>query len=501
MAKPEPLLATIGDVIDDVVVWLDEPLHYGTDTASRIVHRRGGSAANVAVFAPSQGVRSRFIGQVGADGTGDALLGELARAGVECAVTRGGTTGTIVVVVDESGERTMLTDRGAAPELAALPAGALAGVALLHVPAYSLLASPLASAVGAATRARDFELSIDTSSIEVLSSVGAGAIASLSPDIVFCGEAEFDVIGPAIAPTVIVKRGAADTWLFHRGMHHALSPPEVDVADTTGAGDALAAGFLAARLLGAAPLDALRSGQRLAALVLTQPGAALPPSLMSELGGPDARMPRSHPPRTGKRGGGAPRLPLFEPHELDGEQRALYDTINSGPRRAAHADLPAAVQLTDEHGRLRGPFNALLLKPGLGRAIQDLGRTLRFDSGLSDRAREIAILITAAHVQSDFEWAAHAAIATKLGLSASLGDIAAGGGDAFDDPIEAEVARLAHVLNRRADVTDDEYTSFDATIGAAGILEVNTLVGFYRMLAVQMRVFPVDSPPAPWSNR
>ncbi len=53
MAKPNPLLATIGDVIDDVVVWLDEPRRYGTDTASRIVHRRGESAANVATFAAS----------------------------------------------------------------------------------------------------------------------------------------------------------------------------------------------------------------------------------------------------------------------------------------------------------------------------------------------------------------------------------------------------------------------------------------------------------------
>src|SRR5205814_351175 len=110
------VLCTLGDLVEDVVVWLHEPINYGTDTPARIVRRRGGSAANVAAFAAAVGSSSRFVGQVGTDGTGERLLAGLHAGGVDTVVARGGRTGSIVVVVDPSGERTMLTDRGAATE-------------------------------------------------------------------------------------------------------------------------------------------------------------------------------------------------------------------------------------------------------------------------------------------------------------------------------------------------------------------------------------------------
>src|SRR5215210_3509457 len=57
------VLCTLGDVVEDVVVWLHEPINYGTDTPARIVRRRGGSAANVASFAAAIAGASRFVGQ------------------------------------------------------------------------------------------------------------------------------------------------------------------------------------------------------------------------------------------------------------------------------------------------------------------------------------------------------------------------------------------------------------------------------------------------------
>jgi len=108
------LIATLGDLVDDIVVHLDGPVQLGSDTSSTIRRRRGGSAANFAATVCALGHQARFLGQVGADAIGTMLVDELAATGVDVtAVQRGGTTGSIVVLVDDSGERHMLTDRGA----------------------------------------------------------------------------------------------------------------------------------------------------------------------------------------------------------------------------------------------------------------------------------------------------------------------------------------------------------------------------------------------------
>src|SRR4029077_131361 len=107
------------------------------------------------------------------------------------------------------------------------------------------------------------------------------------------------------------------------------------------------------------------------------------------------------------------RLPKFEPPALDAEQRSLYDAIAGGRR----AQGPQLFRLADADGRLEGPFNAFLLQPRLGAALQALGSSVRYDTGLDDRCREIAILTVAAHWHSDFEWYAHEAVARAAGLT------------------------------------------------------------------------------------
>ena len=95
------VLATIGDLVEDVVVRLDGAVNVASDTSSTIERRQGGSAANVAVAAARLGAPVRFIGQVGDDAAGRALVEELGAAGVDVGAIRfGGTTGTIVVLVD-----------------------------------------------------------------------------------------------------------------------------------------------------------------------------------------------------------------------------------------------------------------------------------------------------------------------------------------------------------------------------------------------------------------
>lgn len=283
------VLCTLGDLVEDVVVWLHEPINYGTDTPARIVRRRGGSAANVAAFAAVASGASRFVGQVGDDDTGERLLAGLRAISVDSVVARGGRTGSIVVVVDPTGERTMLTDRGAATELELLPAGALDGVHVLHVPSYSLTGDPLAitarSAIEA-SRALGIRVSIDASSTSLLRSFGTGRfrllIQELCPDIFFCNRDEHRELGLAVdeampgCTVTAIKAGGDPTVVITAEATRSIAVPPVDhIVDTTGAGDAFAAGFLLATIRGADPYDAAVDAHRLAARVLQSPGASI----------------------------------------------------------------------------------------------------------------------------------------------------------------------------------------------------------------------------------
>ena len=195
------------------------------------------------------------------------------------------------------------------------------------------------------------------------------------------------------------------------------------------------------------------------------------------------------------------RLPHLRPEELTVEQRHLYDTINQGPRRAANQGVPSPVGLVDGEGRLQGPFNAMLFHPVVGMALQEVGRALRFSGRLPPRAREIAILIVAASERSDFEWAAHAAIGAHLGLNATeLDALSRAETVVFEDPLEQVVARAARSIVATGDLDDEDYRATEAILGAAGLVELSALVGLYRALALQMRVFRVPGPPGPWES-
>ena len=186
------------------------------------------------------------------------------------------------------------------------------------------------------------------------------------------------------------------------------------------------------------------------------------------------------------------RIPKFEPASLDAEQRSLYDAIAGGRR----ADGPQLFRLADEDGRLEGPFNAFLLQPQLGSALQALGASVRYDTGLDDRCREIAILVVAAHWRSAFEWYAHEAVGRAAGLGdADLAAVREGRHAALAGR-ESVIARTAAALVARGDLDDAEYREAVDHLGPAGLFELLTLVGYYATLALQLRVFRVPPPDA-----
>jgi 4-carboxymuconolactone decarboxylase len=180
------------------------------------------------------------------------------------------------------------------------------------------------------------------------------------------------------------------------------------------------------------------------------------------------------------------RIPRLAPHELDEEQQRLYAAITAGDR----AQQPQFFELTDNEGRLEGPFNAMLLNPSIGDALQRLGAAIRYDGRLSPRCREIAILAVAAHWECGFEQRAHEPIAANAGLSgADLAALREGEPVDLIDPEEAAVLQATRHLLRDHDLADDSYRATVDALGSDKLFELTTLVGYYSMLALQMNAF------------
>lgn len=182
------------------------------------------------------------------------------------------------------------------------------------------------------------------------------------------------------------------------------------------------------------------------------------------------------------------RLPWFTPDELDAEQRAYYEKLLSGPR-----DMSA---LTDSEGRLHGAFNARLLDPPVGTAIQELGAALRFHSKLDDKLRELTILTVASHERCDFEWNGHAAIAKKAGLTAEqLEGVRAGNAIPSLSYQEELTWRVAKALLDEGDLAAALFAEAMDELGPAVLFDIVSLVGYYRHTAMAMRVWQVPLRP------
>jgi len=277
------MLCCIGDLVEDIVVWLSAEIATATDTTASIRRRRGGSAANVAMSAATAGATVRFIGRVGGDAVGAALISEMVRNGIDARVQQRGRTGTIIVLVDVDGERSMLPDRAAATELEGVDSRDLDGVTWLHVPAYSLVVEPLAATSRWAIRqvqATGGSVSIDVSSVAIIDQMGEARflemIADLEPDVLFCNDDESaalnvaESIGVAGARLTVVKDGAGDAVVYEMAGEVARVPATLmsGVRDTTGAGDAFAAGFIMAMIGSSDAEHALEAGHEMAAQVL-----------------------------------------------------------------------------------------------------------------------------------------------------------------------------------------------------------------------------------------
>ncbi len=266
-----PRIVVLGDLVLDVVLAPTEAIAIGTDVAGHVVIVQGGSAATTARWLGKLGARSSLIAAVGHDSAGRALVKALEgdRVTVRAVRVAGARTGRIGVLVTPGGERSFVTDRGAALQLRPddLKVSWFAGADLLHLTAYSLLGSPLAEsglrAIGLA-RASGALISLDLASIGPLLAGGRRAarelIAGIAPDVLFAtaAEAEALVAGHAVAglldytAVAVVKRGPKGATVLARTdaqpVRFEVATARLTATDTTGAGDAFDAGFLAAWL-------------------------------------------------------------------------------------------------------------------------------------------------------------------------------------------------------------------------------------------------------------
>ncbi len=292
-----PRVVVVGDLLLDLLAKVEGSVPFGTDTFTPIHAAAGGSGANAAAWLGSLGAETHFVGRVGDDVFGRFLATELDRAGVRAhlAYDPALATGKVFVLVDGAGERTMITDRGAGKDLSPedLP-GSLFSSGHLHLSGYSLSGGSRRETAREAHRlAREagMSVSVDPSSVPLLEEVGPECFLELTRGVDLCfpnleegtllaGETDPDRIAEALLahyPAIVMKLGSEGALYAEAEGERVRLPAEpAQVVDTTGAGDALCAGFLAVRLSDGPPDEALRRGVELAALAVERVGARPP---------------------------------------------------------------------------------------------------------------------------------------------------------------------------------------------------------------------------------
>jgi 4-carboxymuconolactone decarboxylase len=159
-------------------------------------------------------------------------------------------------------------------------------------------------------------------------------------------------------------------------------------------------------------------------------------------------------------------------------QRKIANDIMSGPR-----------------GGMRGPFNAWLRSPELADRLQKVGEYIRFNTSLDKRVNEMAIIMTAQHWGSQYEWYAHAPLAIKAGLDPSI--VAAIGAGKKPEKMkddEAIVWEFTTQLRRDHAVDDETYAKALEKFGEQGVMDLIAVNGYYDVVSMTLNVARVMPP-------
>ena len=289
----------IGDIALDVIVRLDgqglSQLRYGSDTPSEISTHGGGTAANVASWLHEVGTPALLLARVGDDSVGEALIAEIQDLGIEThqIIVPSKATGTVVVLVDESGERTMLPDSGANAGLSESDLPSLDGISSCYISGYSLfnrLSHDGVHRIFRRLHSVGIETFLDPASVgtmlkfakreEVLQSIPESDVLLLNESEAefLSGESDLEAMLEFLlrfARIAVIKRGELGAVARSREDALLISdilPPRIAI-DTTGAGDSFAAGFISSWITNRDLKESLRQGNLIAGRCVELVGA------------------------------------------------------------------------------------------------------------------------------------------------------------------------------------------------------------------------------------
>jgi len=290
-------IVVIGDIMMDVFLLPELKI---PEQESGLLLKTGGSAANTAAWLAYLGDDVTLVGAIGNDPAGRAVADELRRHRVLTRLSVHGErpTGAVLVALDAEREYVMRSSRGANIYLSVDDVNAIPPdrtFANVHLTAYSLL-SPcglnLLHAAAQLARARGARLSVDISSQSAIRSIGREllleSLINVETSILFANSGEVQALTgeesvsegvkqlAVTFPLVFVKHGARGAEWTHRGDTRRSSAMEVAVVDTTGAGDAFAAGALSSLHMGGIPGDACVAGNSAASTAIQLYGG-MPP--------------------------------------------------------------------------------------------------------------------------------------------------------------------------------------------------------------------------------
>jgi 4-carboxymuconolactone decarboxylase len=172
------------------------------------------------------------------------------------------------------------------------------------------------------------------------------------------------------------------------------------------------------------------------------------------------------------------RLKLLSPGEMSPEQKETYDESIAGKRGAAPA-----------------PMMAWLNSPQMARHATRLGEQLRFNTIFPAKLSEIAILVTARHWTSHYEWYAHKRLALKGGMDSGIIDaIRDRRTPEFDDLQGKMIYDLAKSLHEGRGVEKGLYDAAVKLLGERGVVEVIGLCGYYTLVSMTLNTFEFELP-------
>ena len=174
------------------------------------------------------------------------------------------------------------------------------------------------------------------------------------------------------------------------------------------------------------------------------------------------------------------RLPQLQPDDMTEDQRKVHDSIASGPR-----------------GGVRGPLALWLHRPELADRAQQLGRYCRYETCLSPRLSELAILTTARIWDAAYEWQAHLPSARAAGLSEEvISALAADRRPVFTNLDEDLVYSVTRELNQTRSVSDDLFERTVSELGTEATVDLVGILGYYSLISMTIKAFDVPAPDA-----